>query len=215
MRPTIGSIAAMAKKLDVKIGDLVEIEGRRYEVVSDKHGGVALEPAITQAVAEIHAEHGERQLSGKGLAELFAEIPSTTRASHGLASGDRGPRPDRGADQPDRLARGGRAVAPAITRAPRSRMGAGAARERGPRAETPAGVRSGGRGRNEVRRAVQGVRADQGRSAVGASVRLRVLAGPARLGRVPAGCLRRAPSATGHAERVRVAQAPSRPYPDQ
>ena len=33
-------MAISAKKLDVKIGDVVEIEGRRYDVVSDKEGGV-------------------------------------------------------------------------------------------------------------------------------------------------------------------------------
>ena len=70
------AMAIAAKKLDVKIGDLVEIEGRKYDVVSDKHGGVALEPAITKTVAEIHAEHGERQLSAQEFAELFGDIPS-------------------------------------------------------------------------------------------------------------------------------------------
>lgn len=69
-------MAIGAKKLDVKIGDIVEIEGRKYDVVSDKHGGVALEPAITKTVAEIHAEHGERQLTPEESAELFGDIPS-------------------------------------------------------------------------------------------------------------------------------------------
>ena len=70
------AMAIAAKKLDVKLGDLVEIEGRKYDVVSDKQGGVALEPAITKTVAEIHAEHGERQLSSEEFAELFGDIPS-------------------------------------------------------------------------------------------------------------------------------------------
>jgi hypothetical protein len=70
------AMALTAKKLDVKIGDLVEIEGRRYDVVSDKQGGVALEPAITKTVAEIHAEHGERQLCREEFEELFGHIPS-------------------------------------------------------------------------------------------------------------------------------------------
>ena len=70
------AMALTAKKLDVKIGDLVEIEGRKYDVVSDKHGGVALEPAITKTVAEIHAEDGERQLSREEFEELFGHIPS-------------------------------------------------------------------------------------------------------------------------------------------
>ena len=34
------AMAVTAKKLNVKIGDLVEIEGRKYDVVSDQHGGV-------------------------------------------------------------------------------------------------------------------------------------------------------------------------------
>jgi hypothetical protein len=70
------AMAVGAKKLDVKIGDLVEIEGRKYDVVLDKHGDVALEPAITQTVAEIHAAQGERQLSAAEFAELFGDIPS-------------------------------------------------------------------------------------------------------------------------------------------
>lgn len=72
----MNAMAVTAKKLDVKIGDLVEIEGRRYDVVSDKHDGVALEPAITKTVAEIHAEHGGRQLSAEEFEELFGAIPS-------------------------------------------------------------------------------------------------------------------------------------------
>lgn len=70
------AMAVTAKKLDVRIGDLVEIDGRKYDVVSDKHGGVALEPAITKTVAEIHAEHGERQLSREQFEELFGHLPS-------------------------------------------------------------------------------------------------------------------------------------------
>jgi hypothetical protein len=70
------AMALTTKKLDVKIGDLVEIDGRKYDVVSDKHGDVALEPAITKTVAEIHAEHGERQLSREEFEELFGHIPS-------------------------------------------------------------------------------------------------------------------------------------------
>jgi hypothetical protein len=71
-----GALRELDSPLDVKIGDLVEIGGRKYDVVSDKHGGVALEPAITKTVAEIHAEHGERQLSREEFEELFGHIPS-------------------------------------------------------------------------------------------------------------------------------------------
>ena len=70
------AMAVTAKKLDMKIGDLVEIEGRKYDVVSDKHDGVALEPAITKKVAEIHAEHGSRPLTPKEFEEYFGDLPS-------------------------------------------------------------------------------------------------------------------------------------------
>jgi hypothetical protein len=65
---------AVAAKLS--IGDLVEIDGRHYDVVSDKAGGVALEPAITQTVAEIHAEHGTRPLTSDEFKEHFGQLPS-------------------------------------------------------------------------------------------------------------------------------------------
>jgi hypothetical protein len=68
------AMAVVPKKLS--IGDLVEIEGRQYDVVSDKAGGVALEPAITQTVAEIHADHGGRPLTGEEFDELFGDLPS-------------------------------------------------------------------------------------------------------------------------------------------
>jgi hypothetical protein len=69
-------VAVTTKKLDVKIGDLVEIEGREYDVVSDKHGGVALEPAITKTVADIHAEHGTRPLTPEEFEEHFGGLRS-------------------------------------------------------------------------------------------------------------------------------------------
>jgi hypothetical protein len=71
-------MAAMAvdvKKLDVQIGDLVEIGGRRYDVVPDKAGGVALEPAITVFSAELHERHGTKPISQKRFDELFGDIP--------------------------------------------------------------------------------------------------------------------------------------------
>jgi len=51
-------MAVAAKKLD--IGDLVEIDGRRYEVIPDKVGGLTLEPAITVTAAELDRRHGTR-----------------------------------------------------------------------------------------------------------------------------------------------------------
>ena len=69
-------MAVAVKKLDVSLGDVVEIDGRRYDVVSDKAGGVALEPAITQTVAQIHAEHGGQALSSEEFEHAFGHLPS-------------------------------------------------------------------------------------------------------------------------------------------
>lgn len=69
-------MAVIAKKLSVKVGDLVEIEGRQYDVVSDKHGGVALEPAITVTADELFADHGVRPLTPKEFEEEFGDLPS-------------------------------------------------------------------------------------------------------------------------------------------
>ena len=76
MTTTMTPVALTAKKLDVKIGDLVEIEGRKYDVVSDKQGGVALEPASTKRVAEMLAEEGLTPLSKEEFEEQFGELPS-------------------------------------------------------------------------------------------------------------------------------------------
>lgn len=65
-----------AKKLDVKIGELVEIEGRRYDVVSDKQGGVALEPAIVASAAEILEGRGLSRISSQEFEERYGHLPS-------------------------------------------------------------------------------------------------------------------------------------------
>jgi hypothetical protein len=69
-------MAVAAKKLDVSIGDVVEIEGRKYDVVSDKHGGVALEPAITKSADEVFAERGLRPLTTEEFEEEFGDLQS-------------------------------------------------------------------------------------------------------------------------------------------
>jgi hypothetical protein len=71
------AMAVTAKELDVSIGHLVESGGRRYDVVSDKAGGVALEPAITKTVAELRAERGGRPLTQEEFDELLGDhLPS-------------------------------------------------------------------------------------------------------------------------------------------
>ena len=70
------AMAVAPKRLDVRIGDLVEIEGRRYDVVPDKTGGVALEPAITVSARELDERHGTRPATQEEFEELFGDLPS-------------------------------------------------------------------------------------------------------------------------------------------
>jgi hypothetical protein len=68
-------VPVAAKRLDIEIGALVEIGGRRYDVVSDRAGGGALEPAITKTVEQLHAEHGGRPLTHEEFDALFGHLP--------------------------------------------------------------------------------------------------------------------------------------------
>jgi len=65
-------MATAVKKLDLHVGELVEIEGRRYEVVPDKTGGLTLEPPITP-VSELYAERGWEPASQEDFERLTAE----------------------------------------------------------------------------------------------------------------------------------------------
>jgi hypothetical protein len=71
----MADMAVAPKRLDVSIGDLVEIGGRAYDVVSDKAGGVALEPAITVLSGVLHDRHGTRPISQAEFDEQFGDIP--------------------------------------------------------------------------------------------------------------------------------------------
>jgi hypothetical protein len=89
---TMFVMALTAKKLDVHVGDLVEIEGRAYDVVPDKEGGVTLEPAITKTVVELRAARGGRPLTGAEFEELFGGLPSDGEGSSVPAGRGRPPR---------------------------------------------------------------------------------------------------------------------------
>lgn len=69
-------MAVTTKKLDVEIGDRVEIDGREYDVIPDKVGGVTLEAAVTQTVDEIVGEQGGRTLTPEEFDEHFGHLPS-------------------------------------------------------------------------------------------------------------------------------------------
>jgi hypothetical protein len=67
-------MAVAPKKLS--IGDLVETDGRQYDVVSDKAGGVALEPAITVSARELDERHGTRPATQEEFEELLGDLRS-------------------------------------------------------------------------------------------------------------------------------------------
>jgi hypothetical protein len=60
------------KKLDLKVGEFVEIDGRRYEVVPDRAGGVTIEPPITP-VSGLDARRGTKPASAEDFERLTAE----------------------------------------------------------------------------------------------------------------------------------------------
>jgi hypothetical protein len=62
------------KRLDLTVGELVEVAGRRYEVVPDREGGVTIEPSITP-VAELHSQRETRPASAEDFERLSVDIP--------------------------------------------------------------------------------------------------------------------------------------------
>jgi hypothetical protein len=68
-------MATAVKKLDLHVGELVEIEGRRYEVVPDKTGGLTIEPPIT-SISEIYEKRGMKAASPEDFERLTADLPA-------------------------------------------------------------------------------------------------------------------------------------------
>jgi hypothetical protein len=67
-------MAIAVKRLDLTVGEHLEIAGRRYEVVPDREGGVTIEPPITP-VAQLHAQRGTRPASKEDFERLSADVP--------------------------------------------------------------------------------------------------------------------------------------------
>lgn len=67
-------MATAVKRLDLTIGELVEVAGRHYEVVPDREGGVTLEPPITPA-AQLHAQRETKPASEGDFERLSADVP--------------------------------------------------------------------------------------------------------------------------------------------
>lgn len=64
-------MATAVMKLDLRVGELVEVGGRRYEVVPDRTGGLTLEPPITP-VSELYMERGWKPASEEDFERLTA-----------------------------------------------------------------------------------------------------------------------------------------------
>jgi hypothetical protein len=69
-------MANAVKKLDLHVGELVEIDGRRYEVVPEKDGpGLTLEPPITP-MAELDARRGTKPASAEDFERIAGHLPT-------------------------------------------------------------------------------------------------------------------------------------------
>ena len=60
----------------MKLGDIVEVGARRYEVVSDCEGGVVLEPAITKTVGELREGREAVAIPADEFRRLYGPQPS-------------------------------------------------------------------------------------------------------------------------------------------
>lgn len=56
------------------VGDLVEVDGRRYEVVPTREGELTLEPPITP-MDELHAIDGTTPASAEDFERLSGDVP--------------------------------------------------------------------------------------------------------------------------------------------
>jgi hypothetical protein len=68
-------MATAVKKLELEIGEVIEVAGRRYEVVPDRQGGLVLEPAITPMV-ELDELWGTKPASLEDFERLTADDPT-------------------------------------------------------------------------------------------------------------------------------------------
>lgn len=69
-------MATAVKKLDLHVGELVEIDRRRYEVVPAREGdGLTIEPPITP-VANLYAERGMSPASVEDFEGILGGLPT-------------------------------------------------------------------------------------------------------------------------------------------
>jgi hypothetical protein len=65
-------MATAVKKLQLEVGEVIEVAGRRYEVVPDRQGNVILEPAI-RPMAELDELWGTKPASAEEFDRLTAD----------------------------------------------------------------------------------------------------------------------------------------------
>ncbi|HVC07251.1 MAG TPA: hypothetical protein VND98_06695 [Solirubrobacterales bacterium] len=68
-------MATAVKKLDLEVGEIIEVAGRRYEAVPDREGNLVLEPAI-RPMAELDELWGTKPASAEDFERLTAEDPT-------------------------------------------------------------------------------------------------------------------------------------------
>lgn len=68
-------MATAVKKLDLHVGELVEIDGRRYEVVPDKIGGLTIEPPIIP-ISELYEKRGMKPASAEDFERIAGNLPT-------------------------------------------------------------------------------------------------------------------------------------------
>jgi hypothetical protein len=67
-------MATTVRKIDLRVGELVEIDGRRYEVVPAREGdGLTLEQPITP-VSELYERRGWKPASAEEFERIAADL---------------------------------------------------------------------------------------------------------------------------------------------
>jgi len=67
-------MAVAVQKL--RIGQVVEVDGRLYDVVPDKEGGVTLESAIIVTMDQSYRETGGRPATAEEIQAFLGDLPS-------------------------------------------------------------------------------------------------------------------------------------------
>lgn len=90
----MASMAAAAKKLDIKAGDLVEIDGRKHDVFLDQQEASRRSGRSRGQSLTIHAARGARPVTPEAFEHYFGDLPLDGEGSR--IGGDPGPPIGRG-----------------------------------------------------------------------------------------------------------------------